>query len=99
MIKHIMLWNYRDDTPAEERGRLEAELVTLPSRVPSLRSVEWGPVVGGRNQSFTHCFIMLFDDPAGLQEYATHPQHLNFATPFRAACATQVVVDVEVRDA
>jgi Zn-finger domain-containing protein len=98
MIQHIMLWNYRDEVPQEERARIERALLALPERVPSLRQVECGPVVGGRNQTFSHCFVMLFDDMNALDEYATHPAHMEFATPFRQACAVQVVADVEVAD-
>jgi len=95
MIQHIMLWNYRDEVSAGERRRIEGELVRLPERVPALRRVEWGPVVGGRNQSFSHCFVMYFDDMDGLQEYVTHPDHIRFAGPLKEACALQVVVDFE----
>jgi hypothetical protein len=96
MIQHILLWNYRDDVGSEERERLEEELVGLVGRVPSVVSLKYGPVVGGRNQSFEHCFVMLFDDMAGLSEYATHPAHVAFAGPFKAACSVQVVADFEV---
>lgn len=94
-LYHILMWTYREDVPAEERAWLEAELEALPQRVASLRSVRWGQVTGGRNQSFSHCFVMLFDDQAGLNEYATHPDHVRFSAPFREACAAQVVVDFE----
>ena len=87
------MWSYKPQTPPEERARLEAELMKLPDKVPSLRSVHWGAVTGGRNQSFSHCFIMLFDDQAGLDAYNTHPDHLHFSGPFKEACETQVVVD------
>jgi hypothetical protein len=97
MIQHILLWNYRDSVSEEERSRLEAELMALPGKVPSLRRLSWGPVVGGRNQSFSHCFVMLFDDVQGLQQYATHPDHLHFSGPFKEACAAQVVADFEER--
>lgn len=97
MIQHILLWNYRDDLPLAERARLERELMDLREQVPTLRQVEWGPVIGGRNQTFTHCFIMRFDDPAGLSEYATHPAHIRFAGPFKEACSVQVVADFEVQ--
>lgn len=97
MIQHVLLWNYRDDLPAEERARLERELVALPTKVQTVLSLEWGPVVGGRNQSFTHCFVMCFDNKAGLAEYAVHPDHVRFAGSFREACSAQVVVDFEVQ--
>ena len=96
MIQHILLWNYRDDVDAGERARLEGELVELVERVPSLLNVKYGPVVGGRNQSFGHCFVMLFEDMAGLSAYEVHPAHVAFAGPFKAACAVQVVADFEV---
>lgn len=97
MIQHILLWNYKDGLAARERDRLEGELARLPEKVPTLRRVEWGPVVGGRNQTFTHCFVMLFDDMAGLAAYAIHPEHVRFAGPFKEACAVQVVADFEVQ--
>jgi Stress responsive A/B Barrel Domain len=96
MIRHILLWDYKDETSPEERARLEAELASLPARVPVLRQVEWGPVVGGRNQSFSHCFIMQFDDMDALTEYTTHAEHIKFALPFRDACSVQVVADIEI---
>lgn len=97
MIQHVMLWSYRDEVPPEERARLQAELETLPARVPALLSVQWGPVFGGRNQSFSHCFVMLFNDRAGLAEYTVHPDHARFAAAFKEACAVQVVADFEVQ--
>jgi Stress responsive A/B Barrel Domain len=102
MIRHIMLWNYKDDIPPERRAFLEAELAALPDRVPSLRRVQYGHepkagAVGGRNQSFSHCFVMYFDDMAGLAEYTSHPEHINFSAPFKEACAVQVVADFEVQ--
>ena len=97
MIRHILLWSYKPETPPAERARLEAELASLPDRVPALRHVEWGPIVGGRNQSFSHGFIMQFDSMDGLTEYTTHAEHIRFALPFGEACSTQVVSDIEVQ--
>ena len=96
MIQHIMLWTYQDKVPQEERARIERELTELTERVPSLLRVEYGPVVGGRNQSFSHCFVMYFESMDGLNEYVVHPAHEKFAKPFREACAVQVVIDFEV---
>ena len=95
MIQHIMLWTYKDGVAEEERVHIESELMALPERVPSLLRVEYGPVVGGRNQSFSHCFVMHFESMDGLNEYVTHLAHVRFAGPFREACAVQVVVDFE----
>lgn len=98
MIQHIMLWNYKEEVREDERAHIEGELVRLMGKIPALRSLEYGPVVGGRNQTFEHCFVMKFDDPAGLAEYAEHPAHVAFAALLKAACAVQVVTDFEVVD-
>ena len=98
MIQHILLWNYRDNVSVEERDRIQSWLADLPSQVPSLLSVQWGRVIGGRNQSFSHCFVMLFRDRAALAEYAIHANHVRFAAAFKEACATQVVADFEVQN-
>jgi hypothetical protein len=92
---HILMWTYKNEVPPEERARIEAELAELPDKIPSLRGLHWGPVTGGRNQTFTHCFMMLFDDKNGLEAYNAHPDHVHFAKSFRDACAVQVVVDFE----
>lgn len=97
MIQHILMWNYKEGVSGEERARIEKELGGLARKVPALRGLRWGPVVGGRNQSFSHCFVMLFDSEEGLAEYAAHPEHIRFAGPFREACETQVVVDFKER--
>jgi hypothetical protein len=96
MIQHIMLWDYRTDVTLEQQAQHERELQALVERVPSLRALQFGSVAGGRNQSFSHCFIMTFDDMNGLREYSVHPDHEKFSDSFAAACATQVVADVEV---
>ncbi|MBF6612948.1 MAG: Dabb family protein [Chloroflexi bacterium] len=95
MIQHIMLWNYRDEVPEEERARLESAFRALPCKITALNRVELGPVVGGRNQSFSHCFVMHFDDQAALAEYADNLEHLRVAAPFKEACAAQVAIDFE----
>ncbi len=96
MIQHILLWNYKDETTPEQRLHHEAELAKLLDKVASLRGVQYGPVVGGRNQSFENCFVMIFDDMEGVAAYQIHPDHLVFSSAFREACAVQVVVDFEV---
>ena len=96
MIKHILQWSYKNEIPQEERTRIESELVALPSRIPVLERVVWGPIVGGNNPDYTHCFMMDFEDMDAVNAYIVHPAHEEFAVAFRAAYARRVVIDVEV---
>jgi hypothetical protein len=95
MIQHIMLWNYKDEIATGERAQVEAALVALSRNVPTVVSLEYGPVVGGRNQTFDHCFVMRFNDKDGLAEYSAHPEHLAFGPMFKEVCSVQVVADFE----
>jgi hypothetical protein len=96
MIQHIMLWDYKDEVTLEQQAQHEQALRALLEQVPPLRGLQYGPVVGGRNQNYSHCFVMYFDDMDGLREYAVHPDHEKFSGRFAEACATQMVVDFEV---
>lgn len=78
MIKHIVMWNLRGDTPSERQAhaRLVQTLFEgLRGRIPGLRTIEVGincvPVDWA-------CDVVLyseFDDEAALRAYATHPAH------------------------
>ena len=98
MIHHILQWSYKNETPREERARIESELVALPSRIPMLERVEWGHIVDGNNPGYTRCFIMDFADMDAVKAYIIHPAHEEFAVSFRAAYALHLVVDVEVQN-
>lgn len=98
MIHHILQWSYKDEIPTDERARVERELVALPSRIPVVQRLSWGPIVGGNNPGYTHCFVMDFADMDAVNAYLAHPAHEEFAVSFRAAYALRLVIDVEVQN-
>ena len=79
MIRHIVMWNVRGDTPAQKAAnieRLRRSFDSLRGRVPGLLHVEIG--VDHSRVDYA-CDVVLyseFQSQAALDAYATHPEHL-----------------------
>ena len=79
MIKHIVMWNVRGDTPAAKaRGvaQLQSSFASLRGRIPGLLHLEVGI---DRSRVDYACDVVLyseFESQAALDAYATHPEHL-----------------------
>ena len=79
MIKHIVMWNVRGDTPeqkAQAIAHLTASVESLRGRVPGLLHLEIG--VDSSRIDYA-CDVVLyseFESQAALDAYATHPEHL-----------------------
>ncbi|MDP3702023.1 MAG: Dabb family protein [Hylemonella sp.] len=79
MIKHIVMWNVRGDTPAEKAqgiARLQRSFESLRGRIPGLLRLEIG--VDSSRIDYA-CDVVLyseFESQAALDGYGTHPEHL-----------------------
>ncbi len=79
MIRHIVMWNVRGDTPAARaRGiaQLQASFGSLRGRIPGLLHIEVG--VDSSRVDYA-CDVVLyseFENQAALDAYASHPEHL-----------------------
>ena len=79
MIRHIVMWNVRGDTPsAKARGitQLQSSFTSLRGRIPGLLHIEVG--IDSSRVEYA-CDVVLyseFENQAALDAYATHPEHL-----------------------
>ncbi len=79
MIKHIVMWNLRGDTPAEKAqgiARLQRSFESLRGRIPGLLHLELG--VDSSRIDYA-CDVVLYTEfvnQAALDAYAEHPEHL-----------------------
>lgn len=79
MIKHIVMWNVRGDTPAEKTlaiAQLQRSFESLRGRIPGLLRLEIG--VDSSRIDYA-CDVVLyseFESQAALDAYGTHPEHL-----------------------
>ncbi len=79
MIKHIVMWSVRGDTPAEKAqgiARLQRSFESLRGRIPGLLHLEIG--VDSSHIDYA-CDVVLyseFESQAALDAYGTHPEHV-----------------------
>jgi quinol monooxygenase YgiN len=79
MIRHIVMWNIRGDTPSEKAQgieRLQRSFESLRGRIPGLIHLEIG--VDSSRIDYA-CDVVLyseFESQAALDAYGSHPEHL-----------------------
>lgn len=79
MIKHIVMWNLKGDTPVEKAhaiARVKAAFEGLAGMIPGLLHLEIGVDVSAVDYA---CHVVLYSEFASreaLDGYAVHPEHL-----------------------
>ena len=100
MVKHIILWQLKDELSAEEKKVIKAEmkeaLEGLVGKIPGLLDVK----VQTEGLASSNAEVMLdtsFTDEAALKVYATHPEHVAVADgKVRPFTKTRLCLDFEV---
>ncbi|PZU47576.1 MAG: stress responsive alpha-beta barrel domain-containing protein [Microbacterium sp.] len=98
MIRHVVAWKLAAEDAAERRAqaaKITADLLALRGVVPSILDISIGPdVLGGGNWDLA--LVADFADAAGLEAYATHPDHQVVVAYVRSVTADRVAVDFEL---
>ena len=99
MVKHIILWQLKDELSADEKKVIKAEmkeaLEGLVGKIPGLLEVK----VQTEGLASSNAEVMLdtsFTDEAALKVYATHPEHVAVADgKVRPFTKTRLCLDFE----
>lgn len=80
MLRHIVLFKFKDGTPPEKVKEVEQAFAALQSKINTIVGYEWGYNISPENlaQGYTHCFLVTFKDAAGRDYYLPHPDHKTF---------------------
>ena len=79
MIKHIVMWNVRGDTPAAKAAaiaKLRTSFEGLRGRIPGLLHLEIGVDTSRVDYACDVVLYSEFTTQAALDAYGTHPEHL-----------------------
>ena len=100
MVKHIILWQLKDELSAAEKAEIKANIKTglegLAGQIPGL--VEVHVNINGLPSSNADLMLdTTFTDAAALKGYSTHPAHVAVADgKVRPYTKTRVCLDFEV---
>ncbi len=100
MVKHIILWQLKDELSAEEKEAVKAGikegLEGLAGQIPGLVQIK----VQTQCLDSSNTDVMLdsaFEDEAALKGYAVHPAHVAVAdTKVRPYTKTRACMDFEI---
>ncbi len=93
--RHIVMFKFKDDAPKAEVEKVEKAFAAMRKTIAEIRDFEWGTNVSpeGKDQGFTHCFLVTFKDKAGLETYLPHPEHKKFVAMLKGLVDKVVVFD------
>jgi hypothetical protein len=100
VIRHVVLFKWKDGTPAETIRNIENNGRALKSRIPVIASFEWGTDISPEKlaQGFTHCFFVTFRNEADRDAYLPHQAHKEFIELIKPHLDKVLVVDYVARD-
>ena len=106
MIAHVILWQPRAGSTAEQRHEVLAALTAAVKAAPSVRSCRIGRRVKhglpgyeqAMAQDFEFAAIIEFDSVDGLRQYLRHPAHESIGEQFTSAAAAALAYDYEIVD-
>lgn len=95
MIRHIVLFQFKPDTPEEEKAKLVKNLEALFDSIKEIEAFESGTNCSHENldRGFTHIFLLTFKDEAARDTYVDHAEHKKFIEENLASVGSILVVD------
>lgn len=95
MLRHVVLFKFKDGSPAADVKNVEDAFRSLPSKIKEIKAFEWGTNNSPENlnQGFTHCFFVSFASEKDRAVYLPHPAHRAFVEVLRPHLDKVLVVD------
>jgi hypothetical protein len=80
MLRHAVLFKFKETSSAEDVKKVEDAFRALPSKIKEIKDFEWGKNNSPENlnQGFTHCFFVSFKSEKDREVYLPHPAHKAF---------------------
>ncbi len=77
VLRHLVLYKFKDDVPAAQVQEVIDTFCGLPVKIDAIIGFEHGPNISqeGKSDGFTYGFQVTFRDEAGLAAYLKHPAH------------------------
>ena len=94
-LRHVVLFQFKENTTPEDVKKLEDAFRALPSKVPTVVDFEWGTNNSpeGLADGFTHCFLVTFEDAEGRAAYLPHPAHNEYVSLLKPHLEKVLVID------
>ena len=95
MVTHIVFFAFSPEGKKEHVYEARKRIEAMKGEIPSLRSLEVGVNFSDEDRAMDMALVTRFDDRSGLEEYATHPIHLEVINYIKTVVEYTKVVDYE----
>ena len=96
MVKHIVMFDFKEENKEENLLKAKAMLEALVEKVPTLKSMEVGINFSQESRAMDMSLYSEFEDKAGLEAYAVHPAHLEVVAFIKSVATASKVSDYTV---
>ena len=95
MLRHVVLIRFKPETAPDRIRAIESAFAGLKTRIAGIEALEWGTNCspGGKDQGFTHCFLLTFTSAAARDAYLPDPDHQAFSALLRPHVDQALVID------
>ena len=97
MIKHIVMWKFKDEAEGQVRdanmARAKELLFALVGVIPELKMMEIGEDITHSDMSMDLVLITEFETVEDMNTYAVHPEHVKVSKFIRSVIETRRVID------
>jgi hypothetical protein len=79
-VRHIVIFKYKPGTTPDQIRQVTDAFRDLRKKIPGITAFEDGVNNSpeGKNQGFTHVYMLTFEDAAARDAYLPHPDHVKF---------------------
>jgi len=96
MIRHIVMFDFKKENKKDNIQKAKEMLENLIDTIPTLKSIEVGVNFSLEDRAMDLSIITSFDDKAGLEEYATHSEHLKVVEFIKTVVNSSKVSDYTI---
>ena len=96
MIKHIVMWKFRDEVVEADKQEMKRQLEALKGVVPTLVNIEIGLNMADSPPAMDMVLSSEFQTAEDLKAYVAHPEHRKVVAFVKPLVCDRAVVDYEV---
>ena len=100
MIKHIVMWEFKDiaegKTKEENIAIVRDSLYALVGKIDKIKRMELGVDISHTDMSMDLVLLTEFERVEDLKAYAVDPEHVKVSDYVRKVIETRVVLDYEI---
>jgi len=93
MLKHIVMFDFKDENKKENLIKTKKMLEALLYSVPTLKSMEVGINISQESRAMDLSLYSEFENEEGLKLYANHPEHLEVVKFIKSVATCSKVSD------